>query len=191
MLPSSEAGRFVPDEVLEMVRVFDAPRALLFRLWAEPEHRVRWWGPEGYALSRCEVDFRIGGAWSVVMRRVDGYEHRVCGTFTDIREPGRLCFTYVNEDDQHEMLVEIEFMDLGSRTEMRLRQAPFASVAARDAHEWGWGSTLGLLADYARKVSRIEPRPYGRPRSAGTAADLVLARGRLATQTDGKGGERP
>src|SRR5687767_3282065 len=67
-MPSNSAGQGAPAEVLEIVRTFEAPRPLLFRLWADPAHRVRWWGPEGYGLSHCEVDFRVGGVWSVAMR---------------------------------------------------------------------------------------------------------------------------
>ena len=175
---SNEARDYAPEEELKITRIFDAPRELLFRILAEPEHRVRWWGPEGYALSHCEVDFRVGGAWSVAMKRVDGYEHWVRGSFTEIREPSRLCFTYVNDYDQHEMLVEMDFIDLDSRTEMRFRQAPFRTLDERDGHGWGWNSTLELLSDYVRRVSRIEPQPVGRPRIDGMASDIVAARER-------------
>lgn len=30
--------------VLEFSRVFDAPPALVFRMWSSPEHLCRWWG---------------------------------------------------------------------------------------------------------------------------------------------------
>ena len=178
MAGSSEAEPKTPDQVLEIVRTFEAPRPLLFRIWAEPAHRVRWWGPEGYGLSHCEVDFRIGGAWSVAMQRIDGYEHWVRGIFTDIREPSRLCFTYVNDDDPHEMLVEMDFIDLGARTEMRFRQAPFHSREERDGHSWGWNSTLDLLAASVRQVSQDDPRPVGSARIDGVAADIIAARER-------------
>lgn len=178
MTPSSEAENHTAELVLETTRVFDAPRALLFRIWAEPEHRVRWWGPEGFALSHCEVDFHEGGAWSVAMRNVEGHEHWVRGTFTEIREPSRICFTYINDYDPFETLVTIDFIDLGARTEMRFRQAPFPSVEERDGHSWGWNSSMELLADYVRRVSRIDPQPVGRPRIDGVAADIIAARER-------------
>lgn len=179
MPPSNDAARVdAPGEVLEITRTFEAPRALLFKLWASPEHRVRWWGPEGHALSLCEVDFREGGRWAIAMRRVDGYEHRVHGTFTEIREPSRLCFTYINDDDGHETVVSLDFVDLGARTEMRFRQAPFLAAETRDGHNWGWTSTLGLLEAYAQLVSPADPRPVGRPRIDGVAADIIAARDR-------------
>ena len=33
-----------PRTTLLLTRIFAAPRALLFKLWTQPEHIVRWWG---------------------------------------------------------------------------------------------------------------------------------------------------
>ena len=32
------------EKVLIVNRTFDAPRALVYRMWTQPEHLVRWWG---------------------------------------------------------------------------------------------------------------------------------------------------
>ena len=64
MPQSNEARAYAPNEVLEFDRSFDAPRALVWKLWRDPEHLVRWHGPEGYWLAECSIDFRIGGQWS-------------------------------------------------------------------------------------------------------------------------------
>jgi uncharacterized protein YndB with AHSA1/START domain len=175
---SSEARDYAPEEVLEIVRTFDAPRGLVWRLWSEPEHRLRWWGPEGMALTALEMDFREGGAWRMVMRHVGGYEHPVHGVFVEVKAPSRLSFTYVNDSDMHETLVTMDLVDHGTQTEMRFRQAPFTSVELRDAHGFGWGSTFDLLDRYAPLVPRVEPRPVGEPRTAGTAPDMVAAQER-------------
>jgi uncharacterized protein YndB with AHSA1/START domain len=45
-------------------RVFDAPRALVWRCFSEPSHIARWWGPRSIgALSVKQLDFRVGGKW--------------------------------------------------------------------------------------------------------------------------------
>ena len=33
------------DRGLVITRVFNAPRALVFKAWTDPEHVKRWWGP--------------------------------------------------------------------------------------------------------------------------------------------------
>lgn len=154
------------DETLSIVRSFDAPPELLFRLWADPAHRVRWWGPSGMALAACDVDFRVGGNWRVVMRATCG-DHPVHGVFTEIVESSRLCFTYINDADGHEMLVEMDFVPEGHGTRMYFIQTPFLSVGELDGHRYGWTSTLSILATYAMKVRDGGGRPAGEPRKPG------------------------
>lgn len=164
MLPSSSAVGPAPEDVLEISRVFEAPRALIFRLWSSPEHIVRWWGPEGHFLAHCEMDFREGGAWRFCMRRPDGGDHWISGIYREIAPPERLSFTYINDAAPFETLVELVFAERDGRTEMRFRQAPFPTLEERDGHGWGWGSTFGLLADYAAKFTGADGGPIGRPR---------------------------
>jgi hypothetical protein len=37
-----------PDQVLVITRVFDAPRALVFKLCTDSNHAMKWWGPRDY-----------------------------------------------------------------------------------------------------------------------------------------------
>lgn len=174
----SSERRAESELVLEIVRDFDAPPALVFKMWREPEHMVRWHGPEGFALTACEIDFRVGGTWRRCMSKGPGHAHWISGVYREIVEPSRLSFTYVNDYDDHEMLVTMDFVDVDGRTRMYFRQAPFLSIEERDGHSWGWNSGMDLLADYVRRVSRIDPQPVGRPRIDGVAADIVAARER-------------
>ncbi|HWA19717.1 MAG TPA: SRPBCC domain-containing protein [Devosia sp.] len=176
MVRSSRAA-FQPDEVLEIVRVFEAPRELVFKLWLDPAHVVRWYGPEGYFLSHCTLDARAGGAYRYCMSRPDGYQHWIGGTYREIAPPERLSFTYVNDYDGHEMLVELEFRDLGGRTEMHFKQAPFTSVAERDSHGIGWNSTLDLFAAYASRA-RTAGEPVGAPRGLETVDVVAITKKR-------------
>ena len=62
------------DREIVMTRVFDAPRDLVFEAHTSCEHLSRWWGPRGYEIAGCEVDFRPGGSWRIVHRAPDGEE---------------------------------------------------------------------------------------------------------------------
>ena len=50
--------------ILEIARVFDAPREVVFRHLVEPELIAKWWGPDGFAAPAdgIEVDPKVGGA---------------------------------------------------------------------------------------------------------------------------------
>ena len=47
---------------LVITRTFDAPVALVWRAWSEPEHFSKWFGPNGLTVPHCTIDFRVGGA---------------------------------------------------------------------------------------------------------------------------------
>ena len=61
-------GASLPDDELFIVRAFAAPRSLVFRLWEDPEHRARWWGPKAFVCTHLSQDFRVGGAWRACPR---------------------------------------------------------------------------------------------------------------------------
>jgi uncharacterized protein YndB with AHSA1/START domain len=168
----------VPDEVLEFTREFDAPLALVWRLWRDPEHIVRWHGPEGYWLTSCEIDFRVGGKWRRCMSRAADHAHWIYGEYLEIDEPRRLAFTYINDFDEVEMVVSVDFEERGGRTVMHFRQAPFPSVEERDSHGWGWRSGMDLFEGYLARVKAAGGGVVGKPRIAGEADDIRALRER-------------
>ena len=176
MAQSNSAPAYAPDEVLEFTRVFDAPPELVWRMWREPEHMVRWYGPEGLWLTHCDIDFRVGGEWRRCMSGAANYTHWIYGKYLEIDEPRRLSFTYINDYDAHETVVTLDFAERDGKTEMRFHQAPFSSVKERDGHGWGWSSGLDLLAAYLLKVKAADGRAVGQPRIDGVAEDLTAAR---------------
>ena len=69
---------------IEIIRVFDAPRALVFKAWTDPKQLMQWWGPKGFTNPVCEADARVGGAWRIVMRAPDGNEFPCGGEYLEI-----------------------------------------------------------------------------------------------------------
>ena len=144
------------DRELTISRVFDATRALVFKIWTEPAHIKHWWGPRGYTTLSCAMDLRPGGAWRVGSRHTDGSETAERGVFREIVEPERLVFTHAWEGEDgklgHETLVTVTFADLGDRTRMTFHQAPFTSVEIRDGHFQGWSESFDMLAEHLANV---------------------------------------
>jgi len=137
---------------LVITRILDAPRDVVFRAWTEPDRVARWWGPQGFVTTYCDMDIRPGGAFRVCMRSPEGAEHWKQGIYREIVAPERLAFTFAWEDAEgkpgHQTLVTVTLADRGGRTELTLHQAVFEAVAARDDHRRGWTSTLQRFAEY-------------------------------------------
>lgn len=73
-----------------MVRVFNAPRQLVFDAWTKPEHIARWLGRIGDTMTVCEVDLRVGGAYRFVWRLREGGEMGVRGWYREVVPSERL-----------------------------------------------------------------------------------------------------
>jgi uncharacterized protein YndB with AHSA1/START domain len=72
------------DREVVLTRVFDAPRHLVFDALTKPEILKRWFGPHGWNLTVCEVDFRVGGAWRFVLEGPDGRSMGMRGEYLEI-----------------------------------------------------------------------------------------------------------
>ena len=86
------------DEEVQLTRLFDAPRQLVFEAMTQPEHVKEWWGRlgEGYSVPVCEIDLRPGGAWRFVNRHPQG-DAVFYGEYREITPPSRLVFTEIYE----------------------------------------------------------------------------------------------
>ena len=116
-------------EGIVIVRVFDAPRELVFKAWTEPERFATWFGEHGSSipLENISMGARPGGAWSAVM--IHGLERTdipFAGEFLEVVDPERVVLTLVDPGDPDSAIVEVLTADLkdlgGGRTEMTFTQ---------------------------------------------------------------------
>jgi uncharacterized protein YndB with AHSA1/START domain len=157
--PSSSATTQATQE-LRLMRILGAPRALVFKVWTDPQHVARWWGPRGFTNPVCDFDARVGGLIRIDMRGPNGTIYPMKGIFHEIVEPERLVFTSTALEDERgkplfEILNTITFEDLGGITKVTLH-APLMTkdfkltpqvAAALSGMEQGWSESLYRLAD--------------------------------------------
>jgi uncharacterized protein YndB with AHSA1/START domain len=138
----------MPD--LEITRVFDAPRELVFAAWSEPDRLASWLGPHGFTGCAVTLDPRPGGRWRACIRSPEGEEHWMHGVYREVSAPERLAFTFAWESQGFETLVTIGLADLDGKTEMTFAQTGFPTAAERDGHHDGWTSSFDDLTGFIR-----------------------------------------
>ncbi len=153
MAAKSSSATQPAERELVITRMFDAPRNLVFEAWTKPEHLVHWWGPRGFTLPTCEMDFRAGGAFRLGMRSPEGHDYWFQGVYREIVEPERIVFTgMIDEDPSHEVLTTVMFAEQAGKTRLTVRQTyTFESEATRGAQE-GWTQSLDRLTAYLAKA---------------------------------------
>lgn len=131
----------IPDDRrFEIEREFDAPRELVWKMFADPYHLSRWWGPKGFTNPVVELDFRQGGRWYHVMRGPDGRDYPADSEFVEITPPERIVYRNRQLDDAvfagnppPSFLRVITFAALpGNQTRLTLN-AYFDTAANKDA----------------------------------------------------------
>ena len=191
------------DREIQMTRVFNAPRHLVFAAMTQPPLLKRWLGVfGGWSFAVCEVDLRVGGTYRFVWRGPDGAEMGMRGIYREIVPPERIVQTETFDDPWYEgeavgtaMLTE----DAGQTT--LKNTVLYASKAVRDAVlrspmeqgvARGYDQLAALLAstlaretiadqyrahadDFERKVAAVRPDQWANPSpcAAWTARDVV------------------
>jgi len=140
------------DRVLVIKRTFDAPRDLVWKCWTTPEMAKQWWGPIEYPANYIDIDFRVGGSWRACLHgRDDGRDLWQGGVIREIGPPRRLVYTFKWDADGErgiDTVVTVEFEEKDGKTLMNFHQSRFESLAERDGHNYGWGSTFDRFDRY-------------------------------------------
>ena len=140
-----------------ITRVLDAPRMLVFEAWSKREHLVNWFGPSGFTLPTCDIDFRVGGALTVRMRSPDGEEFWSKGTFREIVVPERIVLESALLDENGQPRFEdrnvISFAERDGKTVITVEANIVklydpTAAGAIDGMDEGWNQTLDRLAAY-------------------------------------------
>jgi uncharacterized protein YndB with AHSA1/START domain len=141
------------DRMIEMTRLFDAPRELVFDVCTNPEHLPHWFGPRGWSLPVCEIDLRPGGAWRYVLRGPDGEEMGMSGVYKEISPPDRIVSTESFDDYPGESLNTLTLRDEDGKTRYTVTVL-YASKETRDA-VLASGMSEGAAQTFERLAERL------------------------------------
>jgi len=146
---------------LRIVRRFKAPREMVFQAWTDSATFARWFGPDRYHTTRCELDVREGGEWSATMKGPER-THSVSGKFLKVKRPSTLEFTWAWHETgdpatprQHETIVSVELVDRGDETDMVFVQGLFRDEDGTRGHNEGWTSAFECID---RLMAGLEPK---------------------------------
>jgi len=140
------------DYVLE--RVFDAPRAMVWRVWTDPDLLARWYGP-GVDTIIHEYDLRAGGVWKNEMKWGENSDLSKM-EFQEVVTQEKLVWRHYSTDANwavqanpmmpdwpRMLLTTVTFEDRGDKTMVRLVWEPKGATDAEIACFLGAMSNMG------------------------------------------------
>jgi uncharacterized protein YndB with AHSA1/START domain len=140
---------------VRVTRSFKAPKALVYRAYTEPELLQRWLlGPPGWSMPMCEMDVRVGGAFTWRWRsNENASEFGFTGVFREVQPASKLVHTEAYDpgtvgsaDPGQDALVTVTFTEDGGLTTVTT-VIDFGSKEARDAAV-ATGMTGGMEQSY-------------------------------------------
>ncbi len=147
------------DREIVQERVFDAPRALVWKAWTDAKHVDRWWGPNGFRNETFSMDFRVGGLWKYVMHGPDGKVWPNWIRYEEIQAPERIAYAHgAEEGEPAHFHVTVTFVEEEGRRTRVVMRSVFPSVEAVEvvkkfgAVELG-KQTLARLAGYLPQLA--------------------------------------
>lgn len=150
------------DELL-IQREFNAPVALVFRLWQSRDHMLRWWGPEQFTAIELDWELTPGRPWRGAMTSKQYGVSRFHGVIRDVEANKRIVFTFQWAADSgldRETLVTVTFAEKDGQTVQTFHQVPFSSEAIRDSHVGGWNSLFNKQQIYVENIAVAEQNGF-------------------------------
>ena len=134
------------------MRVFEAPRELVFACFTDPQHLAQWWGPNGFTITTHSFDFRPGGVWRFVMHGPDGRDYQNRVTYDEIVPPERIVYRHDGGEDVEPVQFSRTptFEDLGNGKTRLTWHGTFPSAEERARVVKEYGADKGLVQSMAR-----------------------------------------
>jgi uncharacterized protein YndB with AHSA1/START domain len=161
---------------LEITRVFNAPRAQVWKAWTDPELFKKWWGPEGFSAPVVNMDPRPGGQFlgamegGPEMRELAGKRMYSTGTYKEVVPMEKLVMSDAFSDEHGNVIdpsevipggqdwpkqseLTVTFEDAGEgKTKLTIKHGPFPTGAMFDNARQGWNSSFNKLAKAVEQV---------------------------------------
>lgn len=145
---------------IEVTRLINAPRALVFKMFTDPKHIDAWWGPDGFRNETHSMKFAEGGLWHYTMHGPDGKDWPNWIKYNTIIPDEKLAYDHGGElDEPAHFSGEIRFADEGGKTRVTLCLL-MPTVAAKEG-----AVNFGAVQGGEQTLSRLDA--YASAQSAG------------------------
>lgn len=145
----------VEGQELILERVFNAPRELVFKAFSDAEHLKHWWGPRGWTLPVCNIDFRPGGIWHYCMKCIDEKQ----GDFFGMESWGKAVYGEIVEAEK------IDYVDY------------FSDAEGNEAEGMPSTEISMTFIEHEGKTKLISRAKYASPDALKTVMDMGMEQG--------------
>lgn len=145
----------VEGNVLVLEREFSASKESLFQAFSKAEHLKQWWGPRGWELTVCNLDFREGGVWHYCMKCEDESQ----GDFFGFESWGKAVYKKIVPNEK------IEYIDY------------FSDADGNESSEMPATLSTLLFQEHDGKTKLVNRAEYESPEALKTVLEMGMEHG--------------
>lgn len=132
---------------LTYVRRIRATPAKVWNAFIDPLELVHWWGPDAGPTLSAETDVRVGGAFRIAFRTMDGERHETRGEYLDLDPPKRLVMSWwLSDAPSVRSRVTVSIVAVREGVEVTVKHDGFSDEGLPVTHEQGWVGAIGKMA---------------------------------------------
>jgi uncharacterized protein YndB with AHSA1/START domain len=141
---------------IRMERLLNAPREVVWKVWTQPEHLVKWWGPKGFSTAIHKIEVQPGGVWHLTMTGPDGRDYLNKMVFTEVVKPERLVFKHTGEPgaEKSSHVTTVTFQERGDKTKLSMVMT-FDSPEELQRIEKEYGAIQGGIECVGRMIDYL------------------------------------
>ena len=150
-------------------REIQAPPAMVFDAWTDPDQLTRWHAPRGCSIVFTGLDARPGGGFRSHLVTPDGHKCFVIGTYLEVDRPNRLVYRMemadehwqpaepadlgMDQDWPRQTVVTVTFAEKDGGTLLTLQQTVAETLARQTGALPSWLVMLDQLAQQLGNVA--------------------------------------
>lgn len=155
---------------VNIVRVFDAPRELVFKAWTSAGHLRNWYFPGTCSITIYKLEFKPGGVFQHMIKNPAGEGCMCKGEYKEIIENEKIVYTLGFCDDNgnsisaseivkdwpDETTVTVTFQDSDGKTKLTLHQTVSEEWAKKTGAYPSWLEMLDKLEKETLKLEEAK-----------------------------------
>lgn len=147
------------DRELVISREYNAPLALVWKAWTEPQHLAQWFGPNDFSITTYEFSLKPRGLWRFTMHGPDGRDYGNRIEFSEIVPHKKLAYAQGGEGDTADIQfkVNVTFAEKQGKTTVTMHSVfptkeQFEKVVREFGALEGARQHMARLAEYLPKA---------------------------------------
>lgn len=115
-----------------VIRTYDAPRELVYKIVTDPKLVPEWWGPRSLTTTVEKMELRWGGQWKFLQRDPQGKSYIFHGVYHTVKSPELLVYTMEWDGMPDHILLNIDRFDERDGKTIYTSSSIFETVEDRD-----------------------------------------------------------